>query len=157
MILLLTDVNRAQRQLSKPDPEGQPIPTFNILLTDGVTRVSTGTIPPGSPVVLVLFSPQCPYCTDLVESIVPQIGVLPDIRFYFITPCPMAEVQQFSRHYQLNKYANVVVGMDYDNFLLCHTNTRAIPYTAVYDGNMQLKEAVFGQTDGRRIKEIVYR
>jgi hypothetical protein len=47
--------------------------------------------------------------------------------------------------------------MDYDNFLLRFSGTKVIPYTAVYDGNRRLKDAIFGQTNDRKIKEIAYR
>lgn len=157
MILLPAHINRVQRQHLMTALEGEPMPCFNLLLADGVTRVSTGAIPPGSPVVVVLFSPECHYCQAMVESIVGQIATLAGIHFYLVTPCPVAEVREFSRRYRLDKYSNIVVGMDYDNFLLCHSKTTVIPYITIYDRDMRLKEAVFGPTDDRKIKEIVCR
>ena len=158
MILQLNNIYRAQRQqLKAAQEEAQPIPSFNLLLTDGVTKITTGTIPPGNPIVLVLFSPECPYCRAEIDSIVGQIRKLADIRFYFVTPCPISEVQEFSRQHHLDEYRNIIVGMDYDNFLLRFSGTKVIPYTAVYDGNRRLKDAIFGQTNDRKIKEIAYR
>ena len=160
MILLQSNVNRAGRQQfqeMRPVPEAESLPSFNLLLSDGVTRINTGSIPPGSPIVLVLFSPECPYCLSAIGSIVKQIRTLTDIRFFFVTPCPMREVQDFSRQYQLELYPTIVVGIDGDNFLLRFSRTKVIPYTAIYDGEKRLIEAVFGQTDDRKITEILCR
>jgi thiol-disulfide isomerase/thioredoxin len=158
MILPLSNADRAGRQQFqqlRPVPEAQYVPSFNLLLSDGVTTFSTGAIPPGHPVVLVLFSPECPYCRVEIESIIRQIRTLTNIRFYFITPCAVDEVQEFSREYRLDSYPNIVVGIDRQNFLLRFSRTKVIPYTAIYDADKRLKEAVFGQTNDRKIKEIL--
>ncbi|HEV3412596.1 MAG TPA: hypothetical protein VG101_08955 [Puia sp.] len=157
MLLYLTNLNGAQRQPLKPAPEGQPMPSFNLLMTDGVTRISTGAIPPGRPVVLVLFSPECLYCRTEIDSIIGQMLTLADIRFFFVTPCPIADVREFSLEYRLDKYPNVVVGMDYDNFLLRFSGTKIIPYTAIYDEDLRLREAMFGRATDRKIKEVLFR
>jgi thiol-disulfide isomerase/thioredoxin len=157
-MILQSNVNRARRQQfqeMRPVPEVQSLPSFNLLLSDGVTRINTGAIPSGSPIVLVLFSPECPYCFSEIDSIVRQIRTLTDIRFFFVTPCPMREVQEFSRQYRLDTHPTIMVGMDYDNFLLRFSRTKVIPYTAIYDGEKRLLEAVFGQTDDRKIKAIL--
>jgi hypothetical protein len=62
-MILQSNVSRAERQRfeeMRPVPEGQILPAFNLFLSDGVTKISTGAIPAGSPIVLVLFSPECP-------------------------------------------------------------------------------------------------
>ncbi len=158
MILPLSNADRARRQQFQEltaVPEAQLIPSFTLLLSDGVTKVSTGTIPPGRPVILLLFSPECPYCRGEIESITRQIRTLTDIRFYFITPCAIDEVREFSREYRLDCYPNIVVGIDRQNFLLRFSRTKVIPYTAIYDADKRLKEAVFGQTNDRKIREIL--
>jgi thiol-disulfide isomerase/thioredoxin len=160
MILLQSNVNRAGRQQfqeMRPVPEAQSLPSFPLLLADGVTRINTGAIPTGGPIVLVLFSPECPYCLSETDSIIRQILTLTDIRFFFVTPCPIREVQEFNRQYRLATYPTIKVGMDYDNFLLRFSRTKVIPYTAIYDGEKRLIEAVFGQTDDRSIKAILGR
>jgi thiol-disulfide isomerase/thioredoxin len=158
MILPLSNADRAGRQQFqplRPVPEAQHMPAFNLLLADGFTSFSTGAIPPGRPVVLALFSPECPYCRAEIESIIGQIRSLTDIRFYFVTPCALDEVQEFSREYRLDTYPNIVVGIDRQNFLLRFSRTKVIPYTAIYDADKQLMEAVFGQTDDRKIKAVL--
>lgn len=156
--MLQSNVDRAGRQQfaeMRPVRDGDLLPSFLLLLSDGVTKLNTATISPGSPIVLVLFSPECPYCLAEIDSIVKEIRTLADIRFFFVTPCPMGEIQEFSRQYRLDTYPNIVAGMDPKNFLLRFSGTKVIPYTAIYDGDKRLKEAVFGQTDDRKIKEIL--
>jgi thiol-disulfide isomerase/thioredoxin len=159
-MILQSNVSRAERQRfeeMRPVPEGQILPAFNLFLSDGVTKISTGAIPAGSPIVLVLFSPECPYCVAEIDSIVGQMRTLTDVHFFFVTPCPMREIQAFSRQYYLDSYPNVVVGMDPNNFLLRFSRTKVIPYTAIYDGDKRLKEAVFGQTNFLKINAIIHR
>ncbi|HEV2353158.1 MAG TPA: hypothetical protein VGR89_02860 [Puia sp.] len=157
MILLSNGTGcKRQRENAKTELEGQLIPSFNLLLADGATTINTAAIPPGSPVVLMLFSPECSYCAELTDSITSNISALKGIRFYFISPFPMPGLQHFSRQYNLDKHTNVVVGMDYDNFYLLHTRTSVIPLAAVYDTQKRLKKVLAGQASARAIREIAY-
>lgn len=145
------------KQHLKTGLQGDLLPPFNLLLTDGNTTISTGSIPLGNPVVLLLFSPHCLNCRALTESIVANMSRMAGIRFYFVTPCPLPELQQFCREYHLEKYTNVVAGMDLTNFFLLWTNTSVIPYTAIYDHQKRLKLVITHQPNDQIIREMTYR
>jgi len=135
--------------------EGKPLPSFNLLLNDGVTYFNTGNIPAGKPVVLFYFSPECPYCRAQMTNIINDISSLQNVRFYVFTNYPFSELRSFYKHYQLQKYQNIVVGVDYANFFGDYFKIQVVPYTAIYSKDNKLNKAFIGNIPVKQIKEIV--
>lgn len=143
-----------ERPPLKTGLEGKPLPSFNLLLNDSSTYLNTSDIPAGKPVVLFYFSPRCPYCRAQMDEIVGDISSLKDIRFYIFTTWPFSEMKRFYNHYQLQKYSNVTVGVDYKNYFLDHFKADAVPYIALYWKDKTLDKAFMGKIDVSQIKEI---
>jgi thiol-disulfide isomerase/thioredoxin len=143
----------ARRQPLKTGLEGKPLPAFNLLLNDSSTYINTVNIPAGKPVVLFYFSPRCPYCRAQMDDILKNISSLKDIRFYIFTDWPFQEMKAFYNYYQLNKYQNISVGVDYNSFFQKNFNAYGIPYTAIYRKDNKLNEAFMGIIDSKQIKE----
>ena len=134
--------------------KGKPIPSFKLLLPDSTTWYDTKDIPSGKPVVLLYFGPHCPYSRAQMEEIIKDMDILKDIRFYVFTPYPFREMKDFYNHYQLNKYPNIVTGMDTKNFFGDYFEARGVPYTAIYGKDRRLNESFIGKIYGSQIKEV---
>jgi len=134
--------------------EGKALPAFNLLLTDSSTYVNTGNLPNSQPIVLFCFSPRCPYCRAQMDEIVGDMASLKGIRFYVLTTWPFAEMKDFYRHYQLNTFSNVVVGLDYTHFFVDYFKAEGIPYLAIYGRDKRLKGAFMGNVYSNQIKEV---
>src|ERR1017187_9633529 len=117
ILLVLTNLSGCfSGTKEKTGLEGKPLPSFTLLLADSTTHFSTSDIPSGSPIVLFLFGPFCPYSRAEMEDIVNNIQSLKDIRFYIFTTASYPDFLRFYTDYHLNKYSNLTVGIDYNDF-----------------------------------------
>lgn len=132
--------------------EGKPMPSFNLLLADSTTYLNTNSISSGKPIVLFYFGPDCPYSRAQMEEIIEDINILKDIRFYVFTTAAFSEMKEFYKHYQLDKYPNITVGIDYANFFGDYFEAIGVPYIAIYGKNKKLNKAFMGKVYGRQIK-----
>ncbi|MDF2192606.1 hypothetical protein [Paraflavitalea sp. CAU 1676] len=137
------------------DLEGKPLPSFQLLMTDGKSHLHTKDIPTNSAFVMILIGPQCPYSKAQIEEITKNISYLSDIPFYVFTPYPYLEMKQFDLRYQLSKYKNIHVGIDSSNFYGDYMGVFAVPFIAIYDKNKKLIKAYEGKTSARTIVELV--
>src|SRR5579859_4295090 len=86
---------------------GELFPSFDILLTDSVTRLNTATIKEGDPIVLLYFSPDCEHCQKETESILRHMPAMKEVRFYFVTNDPFDRLKVFQGYYKLDRYPNI--------------------------------------------------
>lgn len=120
---------------SNPD-----LPVFNILLKDSVTTFNTFNIPKGSPIALMLFSPDCKHCSDAMDDITRGMDSLKNIRFYLMSlSIDMTAIRKFCDDHRLEKYSNIeVVGCDYDFFFLTFFGAMNVPAIALYNSDKKL-------------------
>lgn len=116
------------------------LPSFNIKLTDSATIFNTKDIPEGQPTVLMLFSPDCRHCQDIIQMLLNKMDSLSDVRFcMFSNTHNVTDIRNFSDNYHLQNYKNIIaVGQDYEFFFLTHYGTRYVPDFAVYDKHNKL-------------------
>ncbi len=134
--------------------EGKPLPAFTLLLSDSVTYINTQNIPIGKPVVLFYFSPKCPYCRAEMSDIVKDITLLKNLEIYVFTNWSFSAMKQFYDEYQLNKYPNLKVGVDYANYFEGNFNAYGVPYIAIYRKDGLLNKAFVGKIDVQLIKDV---
>jgi hypothetical protein len=141
----------------KPDvtgKEGEPIPTFSLLLTDSTTSFDTRYIPDGKPVVLIYFSPYCPYSRAQIEEVTKHITELKNINIYAFTSMPFSAMKAFYNNYHLDKYSNITCGNDSKSYFKSYFQIPGVPYIAIYGKDKKLKQSYVGLTEVRHIKEI---
>jgi len=125
---------------------GETFPAFDILLADSVTRVNTGLITKGNPIVLIYFSPDCEHCQKETESILQHIQSLKGVRFYFITSDPFERLRAFKGYYKLNQYPNIIIGRDEQFFIIRHFKGAYPPYLVFYDQEKYQRAVYQGDT-----------
>lgn len=138
----------------KTGKEGIPMPEFNILLTDSITLLNTSNIASGKPIVLFYFSPYCPYCKSQTQEIIEEMEELKDIQFYFITSFPLPTLKEFIKIYQLNKFPNIISGIDRKQFVHNYFEVSAIPYTAIYGKDKKLNNAFIGKINFAQLRKV---
>jgi protein-disulfide isomerase len=126
------------------------------MLMDSVSRLSTSNIPTGKPIVVFFFSPSCPYCRAQTEDLIKNIQSLGDIRFYLLAQLPFAPVRKYYTHYQLEKYTNITLGLDYETYFGKYYKANAVPYIAIFNKEKQLKHVLVGNVGSKTIKEIAF-
>lgn len=142
------------REPVKTGLEEKPLPSFDLFLADSTTYFNTNSIPAGKPVVLLFFGPHCPYSQIQIEEIVKDMNILKNIRFYLLTTVQFEEMKRFYLEYQLHKYPNITVGIDYTNFFGDYFKAKGVPYTAIYGKEKKLKKAFSGAIHSKQIKGV---
>lgn len=138
--------------------EGKDIPSFDVLKTDNTTYFNTANTPNRNPIVLFSLSTHCPYCKAQMEEIINDMDKLKDIQFYiFFSSSPISELNKFQTQYQLSKYANIRVSMDYNKIFSKYFEITTVPFLAVYGKDKKLKVAFLGKTDIDQIKKAAFK
>jgi len=154
VLLLVILFSCNERKPLQTGYEGKPLPSFDLLLNDSITHFNTSNVPAGRPVVLFYFSPACPYCRAEMADIIKGISSMKQIQFYVFTSWPFAAMKYFYQHYQLEKYPNIAVGVDYKLSFQKHFKAYGVPYTAIYDADRKLKHAYMGAIFSKQIREV---
>jgi hypothetical protein len=137
--------------------EGKVLPSFNLLLQDSTTYIDTKSIQPGKPIVLFYYSPHCPYSRAQMEEMIDEMSSIKDVQLFVITSWPFAEMKKFYLHYHLNRYPNIVTGLDYKNFLGNYFKVTGVPFTAVYGEDMKLNNAFEGRIYTKQIRKALHK
>jgi thiol-disulfide isomerase/thioredoxin len=142
------------KEPEKTGLEGQPLPSFNLLLSDSATWLNTSRIPPGKPIALFYFSPICPHCRTQTKEIIEDMDRLKDIQFYFITSFPFKAMKKYYKEYNLEKFNNITMGRDTAHFVGDYFETSGVPYMAIYGKNKKLNKAFLGKIYSSQIKKV---
>lgn len=134
--------------------EGQPLPSFDLLLMDSITRLNTESIPVGKPIVLFLFSPDCPYCRAQTEEMTKNIKALSNIQVYLLSNFPFSTIKGYYHKYNLKTYPNITVVQDYDAYFANYYKVPGVPFIAIYNKEKKLKLVLLGEVDAGTIKEL---
>jgi thiol-disulfide isomerase/thioredoxin len=132
--------------------EGKPIPSFNFLLLDSITKFNTNNIPTGKPTVIVYLSPTCPYCRVQTEEIIQDMKDFESIQLYILTNFPIELLRNYYKKYNLEKYQNIIVGYDFGSYFSNYFKIRSVPYIAIYNKDKLLKQVFIGKVESQLIK-----
>jgi thiol-disulfide isomerase/thioredoxin len=138
----------------KTGQEGQKLPSFSMNLIDGKTHLNTDSIEPGKPFVILFFSTDCPTCRAEIRDLIDHNTQMGDIKFYLLTNHPLSDLNKFSNQFQLNKYKNIVVGVDSKNYFASYLYITTVPYLAIYDKEKRLKQVMVGKTRYEEVKKL---
>jgi hypothetical protein len=134
--------------------EGQPLPSFDLMLADGISYFNTDAIPAGKAIVLFSFETTCPYSRAQTADIIANLKSLRDINFYMICNNTYPEFKKFYNHYELGKYSNIRAGVDTGLFFMRYFNAAQVPYMAIYTSDKRLKQVTIGKMRISTIKNI---
>jgi thiol-disulfide isomerase/thioredoxin len=134
--------------------EGKPLPSFDLLLLDSSTHITSTQLSPEKPIVFFYFSPHCPYCRALTHEIVNRDNRLKEIQFVLLTPASITEVKEFTTHFELEKLPNIITAIDYNKSFKNYFNAERVPFLAVYNRKKILKQTNLGAMPTNEIKTI---
>lgn len=134
--------------------EGKTMPAINLLLLDSSTHINTKTWAEGKALVLIEFSPYCPYCQALTQSIIDDNKKLTDIQFILLSGFPLADIKNYCTKYELKNYTNITVARDYESYFGQYYKSPGVPCTAIYGKDRLLKKVLMGKVSANLIKDI---
>jgi thiol-disulfide isomerase/thioredoxin len=152
IILLLTAVCMSGCD-SRPAPDPAAMPDFKLLQID---TISTAKIPTGTPTIMFYFGPECPHCQALTDSIVKRIDELKDVRILMLSTAKFDDIHSFSERNHLEKYSNIVVSQDVNNFFPTFFKTPGYPCLAIYDQQKKFKLFILGEVSVDTLKAIIH-
>lgn len=109
----------------------------------------------GANVLVILFRPDCEYCTDEVNQIVRKYSAFEKHRLYFFTEVSRQETVRFIQERGLAPLPNVAVGiLSHDAFYKAFGPT-SVPHLFIYGPDGQLRHEFRGETKIETILEAL--
>nr|WP_295873411.1 thioredoxin-like domain-containing protein [uncultured Chitinophaga sp.] len=135
----------------KTDREGELIPPIDMLLIDSVSIFNVNAFPKSDKTVLIFFEPYCQHCRAETESIVKNIKKFENTNICFLSVAPMSDVRNFNKHFGLEKYPHVRVGIDTGALYMRHFEIKGVPHTSVYPKNKRLLRVFPFEVDAKQL------
>ncbi|OQP68237.1 TlpA family protein disulfide reductase [Niastella populi] len=132
-------------QQVKTGQEGKPLPSFAIQLLDSTSYIHSDDLSANKNLVLFYFKPTCPYCRAQMRDMLNNMEKFKDKELCILTNEDLKGAKDFARYFKLNRYKNVIVGRDTGSVVLKTYRVIAVPLTAYYDNNKQLKTFYAGR------------
>jgi thiol-disulfide isomerase/thioredoxin len=142
------------KEAAKTAHKREVLPDFKLFLVDSSTYFNTASLPNGKPVVFFYFGPGCPYSRAQMQGIIDDMEKFKDLQFVIFTTAPFNEMKWFYKNYKLDKYKNIITGLDYTNFFVNYFKTDGVPYLAIYGRDKRLNDAFDGQMPVSQIKTV---
>ena len=145
MVLVCTACQHEKPQPYKTGMEGKPLPAFAIQLLDSTTYIRSEDLPAGKNLVLFYYIPTCPYCRAQMRDMVNNMDRFKDKELCIVTNAHLRSIKGFARYFKLNGLNNVIVGRDTGSVVQKTYRLNAVPLTAYFDKNKNLKVLYSGR------------
>lgn len=133
----------------------EAIPSFDMLLIDSVTHITTDNMKKGKPIALLYFNPDCEHCQEETESLLKNMDSLKNVRFYFISNDSLDRLRVFNTYYQIYNYPNIVIAQDYAFAFPKYFKSAAPPYLVIYDEDKRLRALLPGGAKPRELIDFI--
>lgn len=150
--ILLTAISCKNKPYGDTTLVGMPMPSFNILTLDS-SKISTGDIPDGTPIVFMYFSPACQYCRAMTKELTEEIDKFKKVNIYMLSNASLESLKEYREIFKLQKYSNVSMVQDPDGFAINYYKIIGVPYIAIYDKEKKLKSGKNGKISIDNLKE----
>ena len=131
------------------------VPPFKLLLTDSSSHFTKEDLPKKTPVMLMLFSPDCDHCKQETEDIIKNIDAFKKVQVIMSTTLPFNKMLDFYNNYDLKRFDNIIVGKDVNYLLPVFYDIRNLPFLAFYNKKKELISVFSGALPiNKVIKEL---
>jgi thiol-disulfide isomerase/thioredoxin len=132
------------------------LPDFNLLMIDSTTILNTSQIPEGKPFVMLYFAPDCDHCQRVIKDLLKNMNKAKDTKFYFFTANRFNELKAFNKEYKIGSFKNIVVGRDYELFMVRKVSDATPPYLTIYDKYKERKAVFAGEHSATKIIDVLH-
>ncbi len=131
------------------------LPQIVLLKGDTVSKFGTDSLAKGRPILLYFYGPGCLQCDTLSRKLVDSMDVVKDVNLLFISAGSFHEVKNYQKKYDVERFSNVRLGLDYNNAFIKFYGGVAYPLLVFYDKNRQIKRANYGPMTMDTIRAII--
>ncbi|ACU57554.1 thioredoxin family protein [Chitinophaga pinensis] len=135
------------------DPKA--LPPIVLLKGDTVSKFSTDSLAKGRPTLLYYYGPGCLPCDTFTQKMIAAMDTLKDINLLFISAGSFHDVKLYQEKYNVEKFPNVKLGLDYNNTFFRYYGGQAYPLLVFYDKNRQIKRANLGSLPLDTVRAII--
>lgn len=135
------------------DPKA--LPPIVLLKGDTVSKFSTDSLAKGRPTLLYYYGPACLPCDTFSQKIVAAMDTLKDVNILFISAGSFHDVKTYQEKYNVERFPNVKLGLDYNNTFFKYYGGQAYPLLVFYDKNRQIKRANLGSLPLDTVRAII--
>ena len=128
-------------------------PPVKLLMTDSVSYFTKENLSKKSPVMLMLFNPQCEHCQHETEEMIKNIDKFKDIQIVMATFMPLDSIITFRKKYKLAKFDNITVAQDIHFFLPNFYMVHSLPFLAFYNKKKELISVFEGSMPIEKVLE----
>jgi len=129
-------------------------PPLQILLSDSVTKYTKNNLPKKTPVLFMLFSPDCSHCQHTAEEMIKYKDDIKDFQIVMTTLHPLWQMNAFVEKYNLKNLENVVIGKDMYYIMPSFYNVKNLPFLAFYNKKGNLITTSEGSMPLQRMIEV---
>ncbi|PWV44526.1 thioredoxin family protein [Chitinophaga sp. S165] len=135
------------------DPKA--LPPIVLLKGDTVSKFSSDSLVKGRPTLLYFYGPGCLQCDTFSRKLLDSIDLVKDVNLLFISAGSFHEVKTYQQKYNVERFSNVKLGLDYNNAFIKFYGGVALPLLVFYDRNQQIKRANYGPMTMDTIRGII--
>lgn len=157
LFLLTVIAGAAFAQADSIQPPYKKFPTYppvKLLLPDSVSYYTKTDLPKKTPVMLMLFNPQCEHCQHETEEIIKNIEKFKDIQIVMSTSMVFDSMMAFRAKYKLAQFDNITVAQDTHYFLPSFYMIRNLPFLAFYNKKKELISVFEGALPVERVLSV---
>lgn len=132
----------------------EQLPTA-VLQTPSGGSFQFSSIPQGKPVVLMFFSPTCPYCQEETAEITTHANLNKEAAIVMVSTFNRQALSQYVDQYKLNDFGNIRVVRDFGGSLFQQYGVQSVPFTIVYDGSHRMVKAFRGKASADKLYTAV--
>lgn len=152
LILILFNAN-AQADTLPPYKKFPSYPPVRLLLPDSASYYTKDMLPKRSPVMLMIFNPQCDHCILETEDIIKNISRFRGVQIVMSTSQDHQSMMAFRERFNLAAYNNIVIGCDPGFFLNTFFRLHNLPFLAFYNRDKELISVFEGGLPAEKMLE----
>lgn len=119
-------------------------PPFKMRMPDSSFVSVKELLPKKSPVLLMLFNPECSHCQHETEELISHMESFKEVQIVMATPMPYDSMMAFRQRYHLTEYKNIMVGQDEQFMLPTYFMISNLPFLAFYTAKKELIDTFEG-------------
>ena len=152
--LLFSFFLNAQTDSLQPPYKRFPTPPpFKLLKTDSSTFFTKADLKKKTPLLIMVFSPDCDHCKHETEELIKNIDRFKKIQILLTTWLPFDQMKKFYEEFQLSRFENITVAWDKSFFFVPFYALKNLPFLAFYDKEGKLISVFEGNLPMDKVAE----
>lgn len=138
LVICAKGIDAQNDSIQPPYKRFPSFPPVKLLKTDSVTYFTKDELKKKSPVMLMIFNPQCEHCQHETEAIIKNIADFKKVQIVMAALAPFDSMKVFYKKYRLDQFDNITVGQDKQTFLPAFYMMRNLPFFGFYNQKKEL-------------------